>query len=139
MRHTTFAVIMLMNVFFVMKVLTAEEIGIGWEFNEDGNAEGWDIYHSLTDFEISDGMLRATVTGDFSQLVGPDFDLDVSNYGFIQIRMKAIGAESAVLQWASESGLWGFVKFAVQGDSAFHVYDIPAYQKSGWVGHINSR
>ncbi len=136
MRHMIFAMILLMNVFFVMKALIAEEIGIGWEFNEDGNAEGWDIYHSLTDFEISDGMLRATVTGDFAQLVGPDFDLDVSDYGFIQIRMKAIGAESAVLQWVSESGLWGFGKFDVQGDSAFHVYEIPAYQKSGWKGRI---
>jgi len=81
-------------------------------------------------------MLRATVTGDFAQIVGPDFDLDVGTYGFIQIRMKAIGAESAVLQWISESGLWGAIKFDVLGDSSFHVYEIPAYQKLGWKGRI---
>ncbi|NIA32083.1 MAG: hypothetical protein GWP06_19510 [Actinobacteria bacterium] len=116
--------------------LAAEEIGISWEFNQDGNAEGWKLQHSLTDLQVADGMLRATVTGDFAQLVGPNFDLDVSNYGFIQIRMKAFGAESAVLQWISESGLWGAIKFEVLGDSSFHVYEIPAYQKLGWKGRI---
>lgn len=134
MRRTTFTTILLLNLFFMTNALTAEEIGIGWEFNEDGNAEGWELQHSLTDLQVADGMLRATVTGDFAQLVGPDFDLDVGNYGFIQIRMKAIGAESAVLQWISESGLWGAFKFEVMGDSSFHVYEIPAYQKSGWKG-----
>ncbi len=148
MRRMTFAVILLMSILFVMNTLTAEEIGIGWEFNENGNAQGWKLQHSLTDLQVADGMLRATVTGDFAQLVGPDFDLDASNYGSIQIRMKAIlakseitrwkvrNAKTAVLQWVGENGNWGFFKFDVMGDSLFHVYDIPAYQKSEWKGRV---
>ena len=138
MHRSTFAIILLLNLFFMTNAFPSEEIGISWEFNENGNAEGWDVFHSLTDLTVSDGMLRATVTGDFAQFVGPDFDLNVDDYGFIQIRMKAIGPESAVLQWVNEGAFWGFLKFDVRGDSLFHVYDIPAYQKPGWTGRAKS-
>lgn len=114
----------------------AVEIGAAWEFNQDGNSEGWEIFSSLSGLTVSNGTLKATVTGDWAQLTGPDFELTARDYGFIQIRMKAIGPESVVLHWTGDSTLFGFLKFPVVGDSTFHDYDMPMYQNKAWKGNI---
>ncbi len=116
--------------------MRAQQIGIQWEFNGDGNAEGWAAFHSLSDLRVENGILSATVTGDFPQLSGPSFDLSASAFGFIVIRMKAIGAADAIIQWKPDSLLWGFERFDVQGDSAFHVYRVPVFKTATWRGRI---
>ena len=136
MPQSTKIVLFIISVLFCAQILLAEEIGIGWEFNRDGDSEGWQAYHSLTDLSVSDGMLKATVTGDFPQFAGPEFELNASDYGFIKVRMKAFGAKDAIFQWRSDSVLWGVVKFDVQGDSAFHEYTIPVLNVKTWIGRI---
>ena len=116
--------------------LVAEEIGIAWEFNEDGNSEGWETFSSLSELTVSDGTLKATVTGDWAQLIGPVIDLPARDYGFIQIRLKAIGPKSVVLYWTGDSTAFGFTKFTVIGDSALHEYEIPIYKSYAWKGQI---
>ncbi len=116
--------------------ILAQQVGIQWEFNEAGNAEGWSAYHSLSNLTVSGGILSATVTGDYPQLAGPAFDLPASDFGFVVIRMKAIGATDAVIQWKPDSLLWGFQRFKVEGDSTFHVYRVPVYQSVAWRGRI---
>ena len=116
--------------------LFAIQIGVAWEFNQDGNPEGWQAVHSLSDLTVSDGTLKATVTGDWAQFASSEFELKARDYGFLQIRMKAIGPESAVMSWTGDSTLFSFQKFTVTGDSAFHVYEIPMYQNGAWKGTI---
>ena len=116
--------------------LVAEEIGIAWEFNEDGNSEGWETFSSLSDLAVSNGTLKASVTGDWAQLIGPVIDLTARDYGFMQIRMKTIGPESAVIYWTGDSSAFGFNKFTVIGDSTLHEYEIPIYKSNAWKGQI---
>ena len=114
----------------------AQQIGIQWEFNQDGDAEGWEAFHSLDDLRVENGVLSAAVTGDFPQLTGPSFSLDARSFGFLEIRLMAEGATDAIVQWKPDSLLWGFQKFAVQGDSAFHTYYVPVFKSDAWRGHI---
>ena len=131
-----------MRFFILVKTITllfitisyAGEIGARWEFNEDGNTEGWGPLISLSELFVSNGTLKATVTGNWAQLAGPVFDLTARDYGFIQMRMKAIGPKSATLSWTGDSTLFAFKSFIVIGDGSFHVYEIPMYKSSSWKG-----
>jgi len=122
--------------FFAASQSSAIEIGIAWEFNQDGDTEGWQALNSLSDLTVSNGTLKATVTGDWAQFASPEFELRARDYGFLQIRMKAIGPQSAVLSWTGDSTLFSFQKFSVIGDSFFHVYEIPMYRNGAWKGTI---
>jgi hypothetical protein len=113
------------------------EIGIAWEFNHAGDAEGWQIINTLNNLRISDGTLKATVIGDWAQLVGPVMELPARNYGMLQIRMRVEGPQSAVVSWNGDSTFLGFEKFSVTGDGVFHEYDIPLFKKSSWLGQIH--
>lgn len=121
---------------FSTTLLFAGEIGKSWEFNGDGNSEGWEPLAFLSELSVSDGTLKATVTGDLSQLGGPVFDLTARDYGFVQIRMKAVGPQSVTISWAGDSTTFAFKSFVVIGDSAFHEYEIPIYKSSNWKGQI---
>ncbi len=132
----TKAAIFLVLMGFLVPRVPAQEVGLQWEFNQKGDAEGWEIFHSLADLRVENGILSATVTGDFPQFSGPSFDVNASRFTFIEIRMKAEGASDAIFQWKPDSLLWGFQRFEVRGDSAFHVYDVPVFKNSAWKGHI---
>jgi hypothetical protein len=136
MKFMSSIFIMVFLLLFTMEGLVAKEIGVAWEFNEDGNSEGWETFKSLSDLTVSNGILKATVTGDWAQLVGPAIDLSAGDFGYIQLRMKAIGPESAVIYWKSDSTSLGFGKFTVFGDSAFYDYEIPIYKSITWLGQI---
>ncbi len=112
------------------------EIGIAWEFNQNGDVEGWQIANTLTDLRVRDGRLKAKVVGDWAQLIGPAMELSARDYGMLQIRMKVDGPQSAVISWNGDSTFLGFEKFQVRGDNVFHEYDIPLFKKSSWLGQI---
>ncbi len=129
--------IFLLGLFFLLAgPVRAEEIGIAWEFNRNGDAEGWQAFHSLSGLTVAEGVLRATATGDFPQFSGPSFTLNSRQYGFIVVRMRAPGAEDAVFQWSSDSVSWGVSKFSVEGDAQFHEYRVPVFKSPLWRGNI---
>jgi len=112
------------------------QVGISWEFNEDGNPEGWGIYSSLSGFGVSGGTLKATVTGPGACISGPDIDLVASDFGFILIRMRAIEATAGTVIWQPDSGTLGFMNFTVNADGEFHEYEIPVHKNPKWAGRI---
>ena len=114
----------------------SQEIGKSWEFNEAGNFEGIIIGNSFQDSRVENSYLKATVSGSFPSISSEPFELESSDYGFIQIRMKIPGASSGKIMWNNDSGNWGFYQFISTGDSSFQEFDIPVYLSNQWVGKI---
>ena len=124
--------------FFLINVnnVSAEEIGVSWEFNEDGNAEGWSKLFGVSDLQVSNGTLKATASSWFPSFKGPEFDIPASDYGFIYIRIKVTGASSARFIWEDSLGTTGIVSFPLINDTSFHDYHISVHPLEKWTGQI---
>ncbi|NOY59039.1 MAG: T9SS type A sorting domain-containing protein [Calditrichaeota bacterium] len=133
---------MQITIFFIfflsVNTLMSQQIGKSWEFNDDGNAEGWQAYRSLSDLTVSGGTLKAKVTGVNAAFFGPECDIIASDYWFIHIRMLAIGATRGKLYWKTDSNISDYMIFPVVGDSSFHEYELLVHSSNKWTGHIKS-
>ena len=128
---------LLIIIFFInVSNISAKEIGVSWEFNEDGNAEGWSLLFGVSDLSVSNGTLKATASGWFPSFKGPEFDIPASDYGFIYIRIKVTGASSARFIWEDNLGETGIVSFPLINDTSFHEYHITVYPLEKWTGQI---
>ncbi len=126
----------LIYIIIFSNLLEAQEIGKAWEFNEDGNFEGIIIGNSLQDSSVADGFLHAKVSGTFPSISSEVFEIEAADYGYFQIRMKLPGATSGKIMWYNDKGVWGFMRFEVNGDSSFHDFNIPVYLSDKWNGKI---
>lgn len=118
--------------------LNAQEIEIGksWEFNEDSNFEGIILSSNFKDSLVENGLLKATVANVFPYLKSEEFELEASDYGIVQLRMKIPGATSGKLNWYNDTGDWGFITFETSGDSTFQEFELPLYLNQKWIGKI---
>ena len=130
--------ILIIVVFYIMRPLSASalEIGKSWEFNENGNTEGWAIHRDLADLTVSDGLLKASSTGLNATFSGPECDVAAFDFGFITLRMKAAGATSGKVEWETDNSESDYVEFQVINDSLFHEYEIPVCSSPKWKGQI---
>ncbi|MFQ6097031.1 MAG: hypothetical protein ACE5O2_04830 [Armatimonadota bacterium] len=110
-----------------------------WEFNADGDTEGWFPAHSMAPFVVEDGVLKARATG-FDPYMhasrGRAFDIQGNDFQYIEIRMKCRVGRSAEFFWAEtvEGKDYGFVAgkerhFGTIPDGQFHTYRVfPLWQ-----------
>ncbi len=89
---------------FVFSLFAQYEIGIAWEFNENGNLQGWTASPNFSNIEVKDSMLTATVAGSFPYLSSEEFNISATNYRFIFVRMKLPGATSSKIIWNNDKG-----------------------------------
>ena len=136
MKYLTFTVFIMLLFVLQPPIATALEIGKSWEFNENGNAEGWAIHRDLADLTVSDGLLKATSTGFNATFSGPECDVAAFDFGFITLRMKAAGATFGKIEWETDNNESDWVKFQVINDSLFHEYEIPVCSSPKWKGQI---
>ena len=121
--------------------LFAQETLKAWEFNTDGDAEGWIAAHSLAPFTVQGGALRTEVTAGDPYLhtsQGLAFDIEGNDFQYIEVRMKLSGAEmpGAEFFWANtvEGKDQGFVAGKERGfrctpDGEWHTYFVyPLWQ-----------
>ena len=126
----------IMLIFSVPSLFAQFEIGISWEFNEDGNLQGWIPSPNFSDVTVKDSVLTATASGPFPYLESEEFNIAASEYKFIYIRMKVPGANTAKIMWDNDGGEWGFHWFPVQGDTNYHEYQLPVFLNERWTGQI---
>ena len=124
------AIVVLMNAVF------AEEIGQAWEFDTEGDFQGWETLYFFSDAKVTGGCLQATITGSFPGIKGPSFSLTASEYGFIEIRARVRDASSSRVLWTSSTAGSGFKSYSTVPDTGFHVYRIPLYNAAAWAGEI---
>ena len=96
-----------------IKELNAEQIGVNWEFDEENNCEGWEIFFGASDLIVTNGILQATASGWFPCLKSSEFDVSAEEYGIISLRMKVSGSSSARFLWETDNGNTGLISFPV--------------------------
>ncbi|MEN8138076.1 MAG: T9SS type A sorting domain-containing protein [Bacteroidota bacterium] len=112
------------------------EIGKGWEFNE--NSEGWSIRANSGEISVADGVLKAItdVDGDFAVIGSDVFEVNSDNYYKIIFRLKAHGGTSILLNWETSSGKSVIYQYNIFGDADFHEYVIDLRTHDKWVDNI---
>jgi hypothetical protein len=123
----------------VTSCVLAQEVLKAWEFNTEGDTEGWLPAHSLAPFVVADGVLRSRVTGGDPYMhasEGHAFDIEGNGFQYVEIRMKHDAGKGAEFFWAAttEGRDAGFVAgkergFACVADDEWHTYHVyPLWQ-----------
>jgi hypothetical protein len=119
--------------------LPPSHLQTAWEFNEDGNAEGWSGMMGLTNVAVRDGSLQGTTnTGDPAFSVAAT-QARADEYPTVAIRMKLSKDGDAQLFWATTGGGTSearSIRFAAKGDGEFHEYRLDVGQSPAWRGLI---
>ncbi len=76
------------QLFNATKEPTPSNVGIGWEFNVNGNEEGWEAWNDLAPLNVANGVLRTQSTGNDPYIASPNFSLNAAEYPILEIKMK---------------------------------------------------
>jgi hypothetical protein len=121
---------------------SAQEVLKAWEFNRDGDTEGWFAAHALAPLVVADGALKTKAIDNDPYMHasrGQAFDIQGNPYQYIEVRMRCDAGKTAEFFWAdtTEGVDSGFVagkerSFPCIPDGQWHTY----YVYPGWSGHI---
>jgi len=110
-----------------------------WDFNTDGETQGWSKFMNVNDFAAKGGVLRAVTVGSDPALTVP-VDLEAEEYPRLWIRMRLDKGTMAQLFWAGENGPESedhSVRWETVPDGKFHEYTLDLAANPGWRGTIN--
>ncbi len=115
---------------------------IDFQFDEDGDTEGWGGAHSLGEITVEGGVLSMTITGADPYIVRRYLRVPAAGISAIRARMR-VGegsTESGQLFWATADAP-GFsdqryLNFDVTADGQWHQYTIPVGDHGGWDSTI---
>src|SRR5690606_37179811 len=97
-----------------------------WEFETDGDTEGWTAANQVTPLTVSGGALRFSSTGGDPFIVGPGIDIDLADGVVVEVTMESSVAGGGQVFWATTDG-----GFAESRSGRFdtlagaHTYQIP--------------
>jgi hypothetical protein len=121
---------------------TAERTLLEWNFNRDGDREGWQPNAHLADVSISDGALRCRGAGADPILeLQPLLDLPASPWQVLEIRLRANRDGVAEFFWSNttQSRFGGFspgkqTPLTIRGDDQWHTYRVfPFWHPEGKI------
>ena len=112
---------------------------IAWEFNADGDSEGWQIGQSVT-LEVLDGKLTGNITQPGGYWVGPDnLNIDASVYKSLEIKYRVDSLEAsdvAYFYWIKtddpQFGNNKRVKFDIQTNNTWQDMSVDLSQSVNW-------
>ncbi len=112
---------------------------VDFQFNTDGDVEGWGEQSSLTDLTVKGGLLTMTFTGPDPYICRQWLSLKPDQYTKIRVRMKLPTCDAtAQFFWTtSEEPMFAddkYLAFAVQPDGQWHEYEIPVGTHAKWKG-----
>lgn len=113
---------------------------IGWEFETDGDTEGWRRGSGLDDTTASQGSLVAHISGGDPYWWGPEVSIDTSVLTELQIkyRIEAFAGSWMQMLWyiegEFESGQW--IDWEIEMDNAWHEETVDLSSKFTWQGTV---
>ena len=114
-----------------------------WDFDTDGDSEGWVATNQLEPFTVADGLLKTMATGDDPFMEGPATRFPGPEYPTMRITMRldADGAETfgQIFFLTEDDTLWSEEKsttFPINGDGEFHTYDIDFSSVRSWAALV---
>lgn len=113
-----------------------------WEFNKDGDTQGWTALNQLSELKVNKGYLDTNSLGIDPYLVSPIFAVDAQTSHTVTIKMKVSAAIEGIGQLffiTADDGNMSEAKslrFPIQADGEFHEYKLHMSQVPGWKGVI---
>lgn len=110
-----------------------------WEFNRDGDPEGWDGGMGVRKLQVHDGCLHFVTASHDPAIFGPPISVVAKEYPYVIVVMKTSADDLAQLYWTratvpeSEQTVY---RFNVIGDGQFHTYVLPVHEVRTWRGII---
>lgn len=84
--------------------LSEDPLLCAWEFDQDGDAEGWTHAHAMAPLTVSGGVLQARCTGsDPYMTVFIEPGIEANPFQYILIRYRTRKSEDAEFFWAPEA------------------------------------
>lgn len=111
-----------------------------WQFNVDGDFEGWSP-NGYLQVEVGGGLLVGKTTGHDPILQGPGVRIEADRTGRLIIRMRSDTDDRAQLFWAtatSSQSEGNSLRFQVVGDGRFRDYELDLGKSSQWRGLTTS-
>ncbi|MFH1943689.1 MAG: T9SS type A sorting domain-containing protein, partial [bacterium] len=113
-----------------------------WEFNRDGDREGWLPWNQLTPFTVSDGTLKTSSTGtDPHMQIYSALDIDAGVCKTIEIRMKISAGNIASIYFTTITDeIWDENKvkyFNISPGNKFIIYNLDMGLVGTWEGRIS--
>ncbi|MBN1586048.1 MAG: hypothetical protein JW937_01310 [Candidatus Omnitrophica bacterium] len=114
--------------------------GVAWEFNTEGDAEGWAPIRGLGSVQVSGGFLRAVVTDTNPHLrTGAGSQLDASEYQTLRLGYTLTSSDSqAQFMWGPEGVMPGsggrWISFDVIADGVSREAVVDLSRNPAWTG-----
>ena len=113
-----------------------------WEFNIDGETEGWYPNGQLAPISVSDGLLRTKSTGKDPVLFSPPgLELNAEYQTMLEVRMKVTSGRVAVVFFRSmtDSHFTSSkkIRFLLEDNASFCTYRLDLRSVPGWEGEID--
>jgi len=124
---------------FEYPVLPPPLAAIDFQFDEDGELDGWGGFNSLADPVVEGGTLTLTFTGSDPLMVRSFLSLEPDQHSQIVVRMKLEGcnAEGQLFWTTSEEPQFSdnkYLNFRISPDGEWHEYTIPVATHDRWKG-----
>jgi Tol biopolymer transport system component len=114
--------------------------GQAWEFESEGNAEGWMEINDLVPLQVGNGNLLTESKGADPYMHSPKFGLDAIIFPKIEIRMKISAGSSAQLFFITDTDATydetKVLYFKVVSDKQFHTYTLDMSKVRSWYGIV---
>ena len=111
-----------------------------WDFNQDGNFEGWQVQNQLDPLQTNMGNLVTKSTGNDPYMVSQTISVDAPALARIEIRMKISAGDTAELYFItnseSEYSESKVFRFPITSDGKFHAYILDMSKVKKWSGEI---
>ena len=112
-----------------------------WNFNTDGNAEGWFVGNQLSALTVSGGILTTTATGSDPFMYSPSISIPAASYPYIHIYMRTTGSGTSTKIYfiTSTDGAWNEAKsvtLPVNDHTNYVWYTFNMSQCAYWSGTI---
>ncbi|MYV97013.1 hypothetical protein GT354_01725 [Streptomyces sp. SID3343] len=114
--------------------ITTTGTAVAWEFNTDGNAEGWTAAKGLAPLVVGGGTLSTSVTGFDPYMTAPPLSLDGIRDRILRFRMRATAGESVSIYFATDKsptlGVDKLIEIPITADGEFHEYTVDLAAKN---------
>ena len=125
--------------------ISSYTLGFSWDFNEDGNFEGWGEQDwqsgDLKNLKVRDGSLSASTTGNDPQIYSNEgIGINATKFTRIEIRMRVSSGDSAELFFRHDKDDMSGERlktFSIQSGNEFHTYIINMRNVTSWTGIIS--
>ncbi|WP_123040985.1 hypothetical protein [Cohnella candidum] len=112
-----------------------------YDWNTDGNAQGWLPLHDFTPFEISGGVLRTKVAGSDPYIANENVEGVIGERDkTLTVRMSATAGNYVSIFFATDStpsyAETRRIDFTIQADGNMHDYTIAVGDHPQWKGKI---